>query len=403
MDKKKYASQDPLQAQVTPEKGVSDVGIEIRRADPRNKGIVSHGYGRISTPETHKKRAIDHLKSMVDHIRKQPKPDLPKSEPVEKADKVDKIGLSTNTGRKNQYNNTKGVNKPVHMAPEVGISGQGYTVRGAKSLGLHDAKFRQPQGGPKYDRGLARQKAKEVLSDLKSMPKPNLPKSEPVEKAVKKINPKDPVLNYNKVAPKAMDEDKKKNYEAKVIQLISKIKEIKKSEKMEKAIQPSVPMHHDIVAGVKVPHELKSHSAPVPYEHPHRELAVNFVTQVHRKNRAEGARMSEKYLGIGEGGKVTHANALHPSKRASFIPPEMNMKTPSKATEGYAHIKKSVKPQPASLSEPLTISRGTTSSPKVIDQPNTVNAYKSENSESTGRMMALKDIINALKSKKGKV
>lgn len=76
--------------------------------------------------------------------------------------------------------------------------------------------------------------------------------------------------------------------------------------------------HEDIVAGIKVPAELKSHDEPVPYEHPHRELASNFVTEVHRRNKFEGARMSEKYLGIGEGGKALHNNALPPHKRIKY-------------------------------------------------------------------------------------
>lgn len=67
-----------------------------------------------------------------------------------------------------------------------------------------------------------------------------------------------------------------------------------------------------IVAGLRVPQELHAHYLSgdiVPYDHPHRELAAKFVTDVWRKNKAEGARMSEKLLGIGEGGKPTSPNA----------------------------------------------------------------------------------------------
>jgi hypothetical protein len=60
--------------------------------------------------------------------------------------------------------------------------------------------------------------------------------------------------------------------------------------------------HEDIVSGVKVPHELKQHKGAIPREHPHREIAAKFVTDVRRKNPAEGRRMSAKYLNIDESG-----------------------------------------------------------------------------------------------------
>jgi hypothetical protein len=56
------------------------------------------------------------------------------------------------------------------------------------------------------------------------------------------------------------------------------------------------------VAGVDLPLELHDHyhsGQVVPYDHKNRETAVKFVTDVWRRNRVEGERMSSKLLGIG--------------------------------------------------------------------------------------------------------
>jgi hypothetical protein len=66
------------------------------------------------------------------------------------------------------------------------------------------------------------------------------------------------------------------------------------------------------VAGIEIPHELKDHfhgGQVVPYEHPLREGAVKFVTDVWRKNKAEGMRMSDKLLGVGDSSVSNHVNA----------------------------------------------------------------------------------------------
>jgi hypothetical protein len=114
-------------------------------------------------------------------------------------------------------------------------------------------------------------------------------------------------------------------------------------------------IHEDIVAGIKVPHELKSHSDVIPREHPHRELAANFVHQVNRKDRAEGARMSAKYLGIGHDG--------HPIKK------------PITSTN-YANITNKAEAIPADVSAPVIQNRVDTNGPKMIEQPNIINPYK---------------------------
>lgn len=55
--RQEFEAPDKLQQQLTTQPGVSRRGIEVRRADPRIKGAVSHGYTRVGEPEFHRKRA----------------------------------------------------------------------------------------------------------------------------------------------------------------------------------------------------------------------------------------------------------------------------------------------------------------------------------------------------------
>lgn len=94
------------------------------------------------------------------------------------------------------------------------------------------------------------------------------------------------------------------------------------------------------VAGVQIPDALKQHfqsGQPIPYNHPAREEAAKFVTNVWRRDENEGRRMSEKMLGIGEGGKVINPTvrpgyATIKSERAYKIEPGQTTppKMPSK-------------------------------------------------------------------------
>lgn len=71
--------EDPLKGELTSQKGVSQTGIEVRRADPRKKGVISHGYGRITTPEKHAERAKQYARETLQALQQQPKPKLTKS------------------------------------------------------------------------------------------------------------------------------------------------------------------------------------------------------------------------------------------------------------------------------------------------------------------------------------
>ncbi len=92
---------DVLQDKLTSEKGVSETGIEARRADPKKKGILSHGYARVSTPEKHGERAKAYAREDLKDLKAQPKPNLPKSEkdPVKNYDKMGPKALSDDKKR----------------------------------------------------------------------------------------------------------------------------------------------------------------------------------------------------------------------------------------------------------------------------------------------------------------
>lgn len=116
--------QDPLAAELTSEKGVSEVGVEARRADPKQKGVVSHGYGRITTPEKHGKRAKAYAKQTLQRLKDQPKPNLPKSE--EDVEKRCWTGYEPTPGKK-PY--SEGSCRPVKKSEESDIQKASWNVR----------------------------------------------------------------------------------------------------------------------------------------------------------------------------------------------------------------------------------------------------------------------------------
>lgn len=81
---------DPLKSRMTSGKGISDQGIEARRGDIRTGGI-SHGVGKVSMSAAPKHMA--NAKKIAQHtlgqLQNQPKPNLPKSEDMEKGMKGD--------------------------------------------------------------------------------------------------------------------------------------------------------------------------------------------------------------------------------------------------------------------------------------------------------------------------
>lgn len=84
--------QDHLSQQKTIVPGVSDVGIETRRGDTRNKGVISHGYARAQEPEKHAANAKEIHRHLLNHLKSMGKPSLPK---VEKKQRIEPAIVST--------------------------------------------------------------------------------------------------------------------------------------------------------------------------------------------------------------------------------------------------------------------------------------------------------------------
>jgi hypothetical protein len=282
-------------------------------------------------------------------------------------------------------------------------------VESLEKAGVHDQHSMAPQGqsvaGHDYQVGkqirqenrpdhLGFMKAaldshKRKLDELKQQPKPNLPKTEKAEESSKvkrpahwqkvrqwrdeKRNPipkiqEPPFATPPKPILRQVGANKKPVYHRRnhtrhseipsraggFVETTSPDAEYPVPNKNIRSMLHKADGHEHIVAGVRTPGELMEHNAPVPRDHPHREIAAKFVTDVHRRDKNEGARMSQKYLGIG------------PEK----------------------YISKSVEAIPADVSTPVIQNRVDTSGPRIIDQPNVVNPYK--------------EIFGALKNRKDK-
>lgn len=80
--------------------GVSDMGIEARRGDTRKPGVMAHGFGRVTKPEAHMATAKKMAAKQLESIRKEPKPNLPKSEDLQKSEKAPPVDVSIPTWEK---------------------------------------------------------------------------------------------------------------------------------------------------------------------------------------------------------------------------------------------------------------------------------------------------------------
>lgn len=102
---------DFLANQVTSEKGVSERGIEARRGDSRKTGVISHGYGRVTSPDKHMSNAKRMFRAIKNLQSAGVKPDLPKSENLDKADKAKGYGKTS------YFSNMIAENKAMKQAP----------------------------------------------------------------------------------------------------------------------------------------------------------------------------------------------------------------------------------------------------------------------------------------------
>jgi len=95
-----------------------------------------------------------------------------------------------------------------------------------------------------------------------------------------------------------------------------------------------VPTH---IAGIEIPMALHPHiqsGQPVPYDHPAREAAAKFVTQVWRKDQNEGRRISGKLLG------VTEDEGVKPGFATKKIEPGETSQAPAPAQAPPATLNK---------------------------------------------------------------
>jgi len=176
--------QDILANEVTSEPGVSDAGIDIRRADERNKGAISHGYGRVSDASFHKEKAKNHLKSLVNALKAQPKPNLTKDE-LEKGDVIDMFPKKTMERKVNTRAANKMKKDPLHQ-PETELKnldekGHWDKDKGISQAGSDVRHYRRNPDDQAHDKsygGGAYQTHRRVLAGLKAQPKPNLTKAD---------------------------------------------------------------------------------------------------------------------------------------------------------------------------------------------------------------------------------
>jgi hypothetical protein len=169
---------DPLASELTSEKGVSESGIEARRADPKQKGLVSHGYARITSPEKHGERAKNYFRQTLNKLKAQAKPNLPKSEEaMEKSTALERYLKAKGKSKwEARAKRSAGTPKGVHTPTKVkgGNSEAGDFAIGRK-VPANDYDFSPNRtAGKEKARSLHANKLKE----LRNMPKPNLPKSE---------------------------------------------------------------------------------------------------------------------------------------------------------------------------------------------------------------------------------
>lgn len=80
--------------------GVSNMGIEARRGDTRKPGVMAHGFGRVTKPETHMATAKKMAAKQLESIRNEPKPNLPKSEDLQKSEQAPPVDVSIPTWEK---------------------------------------------------------------------------------------------------------------------------------------------------------------------------------------------------------------------------------------------------------------------------------------------------------------
>lgn len=152
-------SRDVLQNKLTSNKGVSEQGVEVRRASKKEGFRPS-----MKDASKHVDRAKSYAKEDIKDSQMQPKPNLPKSE-LEKA----KPGVSDTLGASHPNTNQRGVNRPK----------QHYSSHDKNpAIANQDMSEAGHWARSKHNKDSAKKIHQRTLEELKDMPKPNLPKSE---------------------------------------------------------------------------------------------------------------------------------------------------------------------------------------------------------------------------------
>jgi hypothetical protein len=101
-ERSKFEGQDPLAQDPTNKPGVSDIGVETRRADPKQPGVFSHGYARIGDAAYHNLRAkkrhvalLDRLKGMSKGLEKA---ELPPQKPGQVSEDGKRVAIKLEDG-----------------------------------------------------------------------------------------------------------------------------------------------------------------------------------------------------------------------------------------------------------------------------------------------------------------
>lgn len=176
-ERKKFSS-DPYASEVTSTPGVSDRGIEARRANPKMQGVISYGYGRIGTPEFHAKRAKNYFRQKLNRIKSMPKPNLPKSE-LEKSTNImpqgsngkPKLSLKNWSYKKDTANNMVHFQHPEHgtvsIRPNHKPSGKDYpyeAVHNGAPIGRFKSPYHATAGVAKYIKSIAHTSTTRMLN-----------------------------------------------------------------------------------------------------------------------------------------------------------------------------------------------------------------------------------------------
>lgn len=307
-------SRDHLADQVTAVPGVSDRGIEARRGDTRNKGVVSHGYARVSDAEHHKQKARDYFRSIKD-TQSQIKPNLPKSEMTKGESNKSRKGHETFKHPKFNDKQMKYVRSKDYVSGhEFKDMHAGHTSPDVLLDPEHHEEFLKLGRSKKSKIA----KADDVFAQAKQQGQMRGAK----QVASGSLIPKSKSTEYysNQIAER---QSSKQNRQKVAIQNMQA-----KRDKMGLGPKPK--------AGNQLPSFFAEHNGVIPHDHPNRKAAVDHIIGVWRKNPGEGVSLSNKYL---TGNKPKRPNIYAHMKSEVLLTPSGKYKSGDSEIFGLELIK----------------------------------------------------------------